>query len=109
VIALTDVLARVGGLEEAELVAWIERRWVRAEPAPSGWLFREVDVARVRLIVEMRRDCAIDDEALGLMLSLLDQVYRLRRQIKALSGAVEAQPAEVRDRILAALADPEAR
>jgi len=108
-IALADVLATVSDLDETELVAWIERRWVRAEPAADGWLFHEVDVARVRLIVEMRRDCAIDDEALELVLSLLDQVYRLRRQIKALSGAVEAQPADVRDRILDALAQQEPR
>ena len=104
-IALRDVLARVDGLEEAELVAWIERRWVRAEPAPGGYLFREVDLARVRLIVEIRRECAVDDEALELVLSLLDQVYRLRRQLRALSDAVAAQPDDVRSRILAALAD----
>jgi chaperone modulatory protein CbpM len=104
---LQDVLTRVGGLDEAELVAWIERRWVRAEAAPGGYLFREVDVARVRLILEIRRECAVDDEALELVLSLLDQVYRLRRQLKALSDAVASQPEEIRGRILGALSDGE--
>ena len=104
-IALSDVLSRVGGLEEAELVAWIERRWVRAEPSDDGYRFRDVDVARVRLIVEIRRECALDDDALELVLPLLDQVYRLRRQLRALSDAVAAQPDDVRSRILAALAD----
>jgi chaperone modulatory protein CbpM len=106
-IALADVLTRIDGLDEAELATWIERRWVRAEAAPTGYLFREVDVARVRLIVEIRRECALDDEALELVLSLLDQVYRLRRQLKALSDAVTAQPDEIRGRILGALADRE--
>ena len=106
-IPLTAVLERVAGLEEAELVAWIERRWVRAEPAPGapagGYLFHEVDVARVRLIHDIRRDCAVDDEALDLVLSLVDQVYRLRRQLTALAAAVDAQPATVRDAIVTTL------
>ncbi|SRR5258708_33655577 len=108
-IPLTDVLNLVGGLEEADLVTWIERRWVRAEPTPGGYLLREVDVARVRLILDMQRECAVDDEALELVLPLLDQVYRLRRQLTALSGAVAAQPAEIRARIVGALADREPR
>jgi chaperone modulatory protein CbpM len=105
VIALAALLADVGGLDEVELTSWIERRWVRAEAGPDGWLFHEVDVARVRLIVEIRRDCALDDEAMPVVLSLLDQVYRLRRQLAALSGAVADQPSELRDRILTALGE----
>ncbi len=108
-IPLTDVLNLVGGLEEADLVTWIERRWVRAEPTQGGYLLREVDVARVRLILDMQRECAVDDEALELVLPLLDQVYRLRRQLTALSGAVAAQPPEIRERILAAVADRDSR
>ena len=107
-ISLAAVLEQVGGLAEAELVAWIERRWVRAEPAAGGYAFEEVDIARIRLIHEIRRECAVDDEALDVVLSLLDQVYRLRRQLKALSGAVASQPEAVRARILAALAAREA-
>lgn len=106
-IPLPDVLRRFAGLEEAELVGWIERRWVLAEPGPEGWRFHEGDVARVQLILEIRRDHAIDEDATELVLSLLDQVYRLRRQLKALTGAVAAQPEDVRARVLAAL-DPRA-
>jgi chaperone modulatory protein CbpM len=102
-IALAALLEQVGGLDEAELTSWIERRWVRPEASRGGWLFHEIDVARVRLIVEIRRDCALDDESLPVVLSLLDQVYRLRRQLGALSDAVAGEPAEVRERILGQL------
>ena len=34
------------------------------------------------------------------MLSLLDQVYALRRQLNALTGAIRQQPDDVRRRIL---------
>ena len=44
------------------------------EPHGETWLFREVDVARVELILEIRHEYAIDDEAAPLALGLLDQV-----------------------------------
>ena len=66
---------------------------------PSTWVFHEVDVARVELILDIRRDFAIDDEAMGLVLGLLDQVYGLRRQMRRLCDAVATQPQDVQDAI----------
>ena len=49
------VVALFPALAQIELDAWIERRWVRPEPAGGGgWEFQEIDVARVRLIYELR-------------------------------------------------------
>lgn len=95
-IALSELLDRVRGLDRRELVEWIENRWVRAELRGDTWLFHEVDVARVELIREIRHDFAIDDEAVPLVLGLLDQVYGLRRQLRRLCDALAAQPEEVR-------------
>ena len=94
-IALGELLDRVRGLDLRELVQWIENRWVRAEYRGGTWLFQEVDVARVELIRELRHDFAIADEAVALVLGLLDQVYGLRRQLRRLCDALAAQPAEV--------------
>jgi chaperone modulatory protein CbpM len=81
----------------------VENRWVLPERHAESWVFHEVDVARVELIVEIRRDFAIDDEAMGLVLSLLDQVYDLRRQMRRLCDAVATQPPKVREAIRHAL------
>lgn len=102
-IPLVDVLRRIPGLDEAELLGWVERRWVQAERGAAGYRFHEVDIARVQLILEIRRDCAIDEDAMPLVLSLLDQLYRVRRQLGALAAAIDAQPPAVRDDILSAL------
>lgn len=99
------VIRTVGGIEARELDYWIAERWVRPEGSAGAWLFRDVDVARVHLILELRRDLAVDDEHLPLVLRLLDQVYDLRRRLKALSAAVEAQPLEVREAIRGLLGD----
>jgi len=103
-IGIGDLMRLIGGLQEAELRHWIAERWVRPEPASDGYVFREVDVARVRLIVELRQDLAIDDEALPVILQLLDQVYTLRRRLRAVSEALDAQAPEVRAAVQARLA-----
>ena len=102
-IALDELLLRIADLERGELLHWVENRWVLPERRGESWLFHEVDIARVELIVEIRREFAVDDEALPLVLGLLDQVYHLRRQMRRLSDALARQPLEVQEAIRAAL------
>jgi chaperone modulatory protein CbpM len=100
---LTAVVALFSDLGEPELIAWIERGWVRPEEASGGPIFHDIDVARVRLIHDLRTAMRIEDETIPLILSLLDQVYDLRAGLRAVLRAVAAQPAPVRDAIQAAI------
>jgi chaperone modulatory protein CbpM len=102
-IALEEVLRRLHGLDRHELWHWVQNRWVLAERQGDTLLFREVDVARIELIHEMRHDFAVDDEAVPLVLGLLDQVYDLRRQLRRLCDALAAQPEETREAVRRAL------
>ncbi len=100
-MTLDVVLRTVGRLDRVELEHWIEERWVIPERGDAGYFFREVDVARVHLITELRHDLAIDEEAMPVVLNLLDQVYSLRRRLKVFAAAVDALPPEVREAVLA--------
>jgi chaperone modulatory protein CbpM len=101
IAAVTALFADLG---EAELVAWVERGWIRPEAGETGsWVFHEIDVARVHLVHDLRRQMAVTEETMPLILSLLDQVYEMRARLKAVMRAVEAQPEEVRLAIRAAL------
>ncbi len=102
-IGLEELIGRFGGLERTEIVRWIENRWVVPNEKGGVWEFQEVDVARVELILHVRREFTVDDDALGLILGLLDQVYGLRRQLTRLCDALEDQPPEIRDAIRRAL------
>ena len=108
-IALDEVLARLHGLDRSELGRWVENRWVLAEHHGDRLLFREVDVARIELIQEIRRDFAVDDETVPLVLGLLDQVYELRRQLRRLCDALASQPDEIREAVQQALPRAEGR
>jgi chaperone modulatory protein CbpM len=102
-IAFEELLGRFVGLDRRELTRWVENRWVLPERRDKTWIFREIDVARVELILEVRREFAIDDEALSLFLGLLDQVYDLRRQLGRLCDALAAQPPEIQAAVKRAL------
>jgi chaperone modulatory protein CbpM len=108
VIGIDELVRRFAELDRAELMRWIERRWIvpEAREARGGahiWAFHEVDIARVELILDIRREFAADEETLSLVLGLVDQVYSLRRQMRRLCDAIESQPSDIRDAIQGAL------
>ena len=96
-IAFDAVLRMVQGVEASELERWIEARWVRPERIDSNFLFTEIDVARVHLIVELKDQLMIDEEAMPVVLNLLDQVYALRHRLKALADALDALPPDIKE------------
>ena len=104
-IGLDDLVRRFAGLQRTEVTRWIENRWILPEQQgdEGRWEFHEVDIARVELILEIRREFTVDDEAMELLLGLLDQVYSLRRQMRRLCDAIESQPPDIRDAIRRAL------
>jgi chaperone modulatory protein CbpM len=88
-------------VDRIELTQWIELGWVTPErPADAEPAFSDLDVARVCLICDLRHDLEVEEETMPLVLSLLDQIYALRRQMNALTGAIRQQPEDVRRAIL---------
>jgi chaperone modulatory protein CbpM len=98
---LSEVAVLVGRVDRVELTHWVELGWVQAQrPANAEPTFSDLDVARVCLICDLRYDLAVEEETMPLVLSLLDQLYEVRRQMKALTGALRQQPDEVQRAIM---------
>lgn len=102
-----EVAGLVPGLEHVELRRWIDVGWVRPASEDGRYRFREVDVARVRLVHEIIVEMHIGEDSIPLILSLLDQVYGLRRQLRSLASAIEAEPEDVRRSIARRMGPPE--
>lgn len=98
-----DVLERVAGVTAERLENWIAQGWVDPARGESDFEFEEIDVARVDLIRQLRDELAIDRESMPVVLSLLDQVYSLRRELRCVLRALEEQPGEVREQIVASV------
>jgi chaperone modulatory protein CbpM len=100
---ITAVTALFTDLTTVELTHWVEQGWVIPDAQETTLEFREIDIARVRLIRDLRHDMEIGEDVMSLVLSLLDQVYELRSQLKSVVRALETQPDEVRLTILRAM------
>jgi chaperone modulatory protein CbpM len=98
---LSEVVVLVGRIDRVELTHWVELGWVQPERPPGTEpVFSDLDVARVCLICDLRHDLAVEEETMPLVLSLLDQLYTMRRQMKALTSALQQQPDDVREAVL---------
>jgi len=84
VITLDILCARFTALNPDDLRRWIAEGHVRTDRAADDLVFTEIDVERVRLILELRDVMQVNEEALPIVLSLLDQLYELRRKMRAL-------------------------
>ena len=96
-IDIEVVVTQTSGLRRQDLDRWIVNSWVRPDDTPDGLLFRDIDVARVRLIQTLRDDMDVDEEALPVVLSLLDQLYELRRRLRILATRAGLDPSAAID------------
>jgi len=102
-----DVLAAIPGLTRTRLVAFIETEVViplrRETGAQKACIFREIDLARLRLLCDLADDLDLDEAALGVIIALIDQLHAARKDLRAIARAMEQEPPDVRARIGAAL------
>jgi chaperone modulatory protein CbpM len=91
-----EQVARECGIAVEQLTVWVERRWVSPEGFGVDVSFTETDRARLRMIAEFQRDLAIDDDAMPVVLDLLDRLYAARAQLRAVVLAIGELPETAR-------------
>jgi chaperone modulatory protein CbpM len=65
-------------LDIPTLNAWIEAEWLLPVTSRERFLFSEADLARARLIRDLKVDFGVNDEGIAIVLHLLDQLHGLR-------------------------------
>jgi chaperone modulatory protein CbpM len=88
-------------LEETVLAAWVEAGWLIPRRDEQAHDFTETDLARARLIRDLQHDMGVNEEAIPIVLDLVDQVHGLRQMLRQVATAVCVQPEEMRQRIVA--------
>ena len=74
------------------LNAWIEEAWLMPSGSSVEPKFSEIDIARTRLIRELQLDLGVNDEGVGVILHLVDQLHGMRMTLMELRDAVGAGP-----------------
>lgn len=90
----------ITGLDEEELGRWIDASWVHARGRAGAWEFEAIDVARIKLIHTLSTEMEINEPAMPVVLSLLDQLYELRRNAARVNAALAELPQNARALIL---------
>lgn len=82
-------LAKTSGIKVKTLEFWIEQEWLVPETTSSGTGFTDVDVARVRLIRELKNDLGANDEGIAVILHLMDQLHGMRRVLARMKDEMQ--------------------
>ncbi len=97
-----DVVTLVRRVQLRELRLWVQEGWIKPATSGDGPVFDDLDVARIRLVCDLRKEMSLPTDAVPVVLSLLDQIHGLRRQLRGLAEAVDAQPEAARQAVLRA-------
>lgn len=98
-----NVVARIERLSLRELRLWVREGWVRPAQGARGPVFDEIDIARLRLLCDLRKEMALPTDALPTVLTLIDELHRTRRDLRRLTEALDEQPADIRRAVVASV------
>jgi chaperone modulatory protein CbpM len=65
-------------LDVTTLDAWVEAEWLVPVTSGKALQFSDADLARARLIQDLKVDFGVNDEGIAIVLHLLDQLHGLR-------------------------------
>ena len=69
------------GVQLQTLDLWLEQRWLIPDQTSAEVSFSDMDLARARLIRDLKTDFGVNDEGIDVILHLVDQIYGLRRAL----------------------------
>jgi chaperone modulatory protein CbpM len=90
IISKLDFLDRAQ-LDGKTLEVWIEEEWLVPSGTATELAFSETDLARAKLIRDLMQDLGVNDEGVGVILNLLDQVHGLRKVLADMLQSVREQ------------------
>jgi chaperone modulatory protein CbpM len=88
-ISRQDFIVRAR-IEVTVLDQWIAAGWLVPHHSDHDLTFAEVDLARARLIRELRDDFGVNAEGIEIVLDLIDQMHGLRRSVRTLAAELRA-------------------
>ncbi|MBS0278248.1 MAG: MerR family transcriptional regulator [Proteobacteria bacterium] len=78
-----ELLVRLG-VPAQTLELWLEQQWLIPAQTTLGLTFSDIDIARAHFIRDLQSDFGVNDEAMDLVLHLVDQLNGLRYALSEL-------------------------
>ncbi|MBI6628259.1 hypothetical protein [Pontibaca salina] len=99
----TQLVRTIDRLTESQLTTFIQAEIITPVQTDSGPAFREIDVARLNLLCELSDEFDLNEDALGMIMSLVDQLHSARRDLRNIVTALKRENTDVQRRIASAL------
>jgi chaperone modulatory protein CbpM len=86
-------------LEGDVLEICLAEGWLLPDHQSGEPTFSDTDLARARLIQDLRHDLGVNDEGIGVILDLIDQLHGLRGTLRHLLTGLQAVPQDAREHL----------
>ncbi|MDW5317503.1 chaperone modulator CbpM [Rhizobium sp. PL01] len=70
-------------IDQTTLDVWLGEQWLLPNRSLPDLEFSEIDLARASFILDLQRDLGVNDEGVGIILDLVDQMHGLRKVLSA--------------------------
>ncbi|MBY3088626.1 MerR family transcriptional regulator [Rhizobium laguerreae] len=90
-------------IEVTELELWIQEGWLQPQTHEDQRQFRDADLARARLILDLTNGMGVNEAGIDVIMDLVDQLHGLRMVMRDLISAVGSEDPTVKQRLRAAL------
>ncbi|MFL5009362.1 MerR family transcriptional regulator [Rhizobium laguerreae] len=90
-------------IDIVQLDLWVEEGWLIPETSGGQRQFRDADVARARLILDLMRNMGVNEAGVDVIMDLVDQLHGLRGTMGKLMTAISMQERDVQRRLFDSL------
>ena len=102
-----DVIETIASLTAERLSHFERLRIVTPVNTGDGPRYRMLDVRRITLLCELTDDFEVNEDALVIIMRLLDQLHGAQGRLDRMVQAIEAEPSEIKLRLSRRLHDPD--
>ncbi|CTQ31881.1 hypothetical protein [Jannaschia rubra] len=100
-----QLIEAIPALTPDRLLSYVHLSILSPVQTDAGPAYREIDIKRVTLLCELTDDLDLDDNALVIVMSLLDQLHGTRARLDTVMRVLSDEPPEIKGRIAGRLID----
>lgn len=94
-----EAIEAVARLTPSQLRSFIDAEIIQPMHTEMGMEFRQVDIVRIELMCELSEEFDLNVDALGIVMSLIDQLHAVRSDLRTVLEAVQSEADDVGARV----------
>ncbi len=105
IYAFNEVIDQIASLTRDRLQLFEQLQIIVPVQTPDGPRYQALDIRRITLLCELTDDFEVNEDALVIITSLLDQLHGANARLERILNAVNAEPSETKRRLAEIIAN----